>query len=201
MNDHPNHTVALSVVRHPYHAQSPVGLPPVFSIASLSIQRIGETEARFDTTHVTFEDNHDPLLPSAHVRALLRGDSHVVSCKSEGGAGGPWPNGPAPTNDEFGDPSPLPHGRCIHGIDHLPRLRRTTIDATPRILAAVARANGLHVEAEPVSMIQTARQAEHRAQVIWLCFLGFCGDGQAAAELYAAFRAWRAILDARPMPF
>ena len=50
-------------------------------------------------------------------------------------------------------------------------------------------------------ILRQARCAEVRAQLVWLAYVASRAGQREARDLFAAFRAWKALEDARPIPF
>jgi len=50
-------------------------------------------------------------------------------------------------------------------------------------------------------IMRQARCADVRAQLVWLAYVVSKAGRKEARELFAAFRAWKALENARPLPF
>ena len=190
MLEHPNHVLALSTVR--LARATKVGDPggPIVCLATFAVERIGDTEARFASTHVTFEPDCDWRAPGAHVRCLLHHHTYVIGCRSF-----------SHNRREAYRRRRCPSYEELPGTAHLPSLQRHVIRAREKTLARLARDHGLMVSDRPPHLLQAKREATERAQAIWLTALGFVRNQDDRAHLYAAWEAWRVLERARPLPF
>ena len=190
MLEHPNHVLAISTVRmaSATEVENPAG--PLVCLATFSVERTNDDEARFASTHVTFEPDCDWRAPAAHVRCLLHRHTYVIGCR----------------------PSSLNHRERylrrrnaryeeLPGTAELPPLQRHVIRAREKTLARLGREHGLMVSDRPRDLLQAKREAAERATAIWLMALGFIEDRDERAHLYAAWEAWRVLERARPLPF
>ncbi|MBH9537059.1 hypothetical protein [Novosphingopyxis sp. YJ-S2-01] len=190
MLEHPNHVLAISTVRMPsiHKVDGPVG--PIVCLATFSVERIGDTEARFASTRVTFEPDGDWRAPAAHVRCLLHRHTYAIGCR--------------PSSDKHRTKY-LRHRRRSYeelpGTAELPSLRRHVIRAREKTLAGLGRDHGLMVSDRPPHLAQATRKAADRAQAVWVTALGIVRDRDERAHLYAAWEAWRVLERARPLPF
>ena len=116
MKDYPNHVVVLAVVRHASEPAYRGQAPPIFSIGAFTCERTSDLEARFTESHVAYARDDPPGLPLAHVKSLLRRDSHVVACAP---AGRPMMRG-----------GRLNVNLLLPGTEELPRARRRIVRAS-----------------------------------------------------------------------
>ncbi|HAG37203.1 MAG TPA: hypothetical protein DCL34_10375 [Erythrobacter sp.] len=190
MLEHPNHVLAISMVRMPitHEVDDPAG--PIVCLATFSVERIGDTEARFASTHVTFEPDGHWRAPAAHVRCLLHRHTYAIGCR--------------PSLDNHREKY-LRRQSSSHeelpGTADLPSLQRHVIRACEKTLARLGREHGLMISDRPPHLAQAKREAADRAQAVWLTALGFVRDRDERAHLYAAWEAWRVLEQARPLPF
>jgi len=190
MLEHPNHVLAISTVRiaSATEIEDPAG--PIVCLATFSVERTNDDEARFASTHVTFAPDGDWRAPAAHVRCLLHRHTYALGCR----------------------PSSLDHRERylrrrsasyeeLPGTAELPPLQRHVIRASEKTLAQLGREHGLTVSDRPPHLLQAKREAAERAQAVWLTGLGFVHDRDERVQLYAAWQAWRALERVRPLPF
>ena len=190
MLEHPNHTLAISTVRiaSATEIEDPAG--PIVCLATFSVERTSDHEARFESTHVTFEPDGDWRAPAAHVRCLLHRHTYALGCR----------------------PSSLDHQERhlrrrnarhaeLPGTADLQPLQRHVIRASEKTLARLGREHGLMLSDRPPDLLQAKREAAERATAIWLMALGFVRNHEERSHLYAAWEAWRVLERARPLPF
>lgn len=187
MTDHPNHLVALSFVRYDRTPADKRRVMPIFSVGAFIVERINDEEARFTVDHMAFARDASRDLPTACVGALLRGDSHVIGCAPQRQT---KPKHPRRSLDLY-----------LPGITGIKRGHRRLILASERSLAAITADFDVPFDGENVSTIQKARSAAHRSQAIWLTYAAFHCDTSTKLSLFSAYRAWRAIENARAIPF
>ena len=190
MLEHPNHLLAISTVRIAGALWAKDSAGPIVCLATFSVERTTDEEARFASTHVTFEPDGDWRAPGAHVRCLLHRHTYAVGCR----------------------PASIDHRERylrrrsasyeeLPGTAELPSLQRHVIRTRERNLAQLGREHGLMVSDRPPHFLQAKREVAERAQAIWLTALGFVRDHDERAHLYAAWEAWRVLERARPLPF
>jgi len=190
MLEHPNHVLAISTVRMARATDVADSGGPIVCLATFSVERIGEIEARFTSTHVTFEPDGDWRAPGAHVRCLLHRHTFAIGCR--------------PPSDNHREKYRLrrcPSYEELPGTVELPSLQRHVIRAREKTLARLGREHGLMVSDRPPNLLQAKREAAERAQVVWLTAIGFLHDFDERTHLYAAWEAWRVLERARPLPF
>ena len=180
---HPKHVVTFSVVRDSDRR--------IFSVATFSaLRRSGRRDFAFKQHHQVFRggDTGDPLAEMRRLvpaTALLIGEA-LVAERSRSSfddeqfllTAGP-PADPAAPLD-----SPL----------LLLRNCETRIQG-------LAEAFGIPMAALDDPLDQQARRLPDRAQALWLAWAITHHTGPHQRLALAAFRAWRALEDARPMPF
>lgn len=187
MDDYPNHTVALAVVRHPSEPADRGQPPRIYSIGAFTASRVNDWEARFTESHVTYERTDPRRLPLAHVKALLRRDSHVVAC--------------APADRPTIKRTRESLNFLLPGTEELPRANRRIFRASDERLSTFAWQYDLELNHEDVTVLQRARSAARRAQATWLISIAAVHDSQTQSALFSAYRAWRVIQNAMPIRF
>lgn len=190
MLEHPNHVLAISTVRMASATEVEDYARLIVCVATFSVERTSDDEARFASTHVTFEPDGDWRAPAAHVRCLLHRHTYALGCRT----------------------SSLNHRERylrrrnaryeeLPGTAVLPPLQRHVIRASESTLARLGREHGLMVSDRPPNLLQAKREAAERAQAVWLTAIGFLHDRDERTHLYAAWEAWRVLERARPLPF
>lgn len=190
MLEHPNHVLAISTVRLESTAELDDAGGPIVCMGTFSVERIGDDEARFASTHVTFDSDGDWRAPGAHVRCLLHPHTFVIGCR---------PN--AHYRRDRTLRKRLASYEELPGTAELPSLQRHVMRAREKTLAQLGREHGLMVSDRPPHLLQAKREAAERAQAIWLTALSFVRDRDERAHLYAAWEAWRVLERARPLSF
>lgn len=190
MLEHPNHVLAISTVRMASATEIEYPAGPIVCLATFSVERTNDDEARFASTHVTFEPGADWRVPGAHIRCLLHRHTFAIGCRSF-----------SHNNREAYRRNRCPSYEELPGTAHLPSIQRHMIRAREKTLARLARDHGLTVSDRPPHLLQAQREAADRAQAAWLMALGFVRNQEERAHLYAAWEAWRALERARPLPF
>lgn len=190
MLEHPNHVLAISTVRSVHDSQGGDGGGPIVCLATFSVERVGDTEARFESTHVTFEPNADRRAPGAHVRCLLHRHTYTIACR-------PFSRD---HREHYLRRRPSTYSELPGTVD-LPSLQRHVIRASEKTLAQLGREHGLAVSDRPRDLLQAKREAVDRVQLVWLTALGFVRNRDERVHLHAAWEAWRVLERARPLPF
>jgi len=189
MLEHPNHVLAISTVRSQNAFEIDDCGGPIVCLATFSVERIGDTEARFASTHITFDPHGNSQAPSAHVRCLIYRHSYAIGCRPS-----------LPEDQERHSSRSSANYEELPGTKHLPPLQRHVILAADETLARLGRENGLMVSDRPSHLSQAKREAANRAQAVWLTALGFVRNREERVHLYAAWKAWSALQNAS-IPF
>ncbi len=187
MNEYPNHVVALAVVRHPSEPPDRGQPSRIYSIGAFTCERVSDLEARFTETHVAFDRNAPRRLPLAHIKSLLRRDSHAVAC--------------APSARPTIRGSRVNVNLLLPGTEELPRARRRIVRASDERLSTLAWQFDLELNHEDSTLLQQARSARARAQAIWLTSIALVEEPETTSALTSAYRAWRVIQNAMPIRF
>ncbi|WP_373486944.1 hypothetical protein [Blastomonas sp.] len=187
MNEYPNHVVALAVVRHPSEPADRGQPPRIYSIGAFTCERLTDWEARFTETHVAFASDDPSCLPLAHVKSLLRRDSHVVTC--------------APAERHTSRRTRKDLDFLLPGTEELPRARRRIFRASDERLSQLGWQFDLELNHEDATVLQQARSAARRAQAAWLTSVAATHDLPTKSALLTSYRAWRIIQNAMPIRF
>lgn len=190
MLEHPNHVLAISTVRLASETEVEDPAEPIVCLATFSVERTSDDEARFASTHVTFDPDGDWRASGAHVRCLLHRHTYVIGCRPFSGD-----HRERYRRRRYASYEELP------GTADLPPLQRHVIRASEKTLARLGREHGLMVSDRPPNLLQAMREAAERAQAVWLTAIGFLHDRDERTHLYAAWEAWRVLERARPLPF
>ena len=180
MNDHPNHVLAIWPVRLIDDEAGPDG--PIVGLGTFSVERSSDDEARFQSTHVLFDQDADWRAPGAHVQCLLHPHTLAIGC-------GP----PGHNRHRLDRPRPPASYAELPGTAHLPSLQRRVIRARERQVASLGREYGLMVSDYRLDLQQAQREAADRAKAVWILFLGFVRDPEQRSQLIAAWQAWSAL--------
>lgn len=189
---HPPMLASLSIVR-----SSPEHTPrsTIRSLALFTVERIGRREARFDIVHKAFDSD----TPRANIidglcSGIPPGAELLVRLpRMPENEAGP---SPAHTNTECAAPTDIDLIRR-----KLPSHTILPLTVTDQQLAAVGGPLGLHLPGPQSALIRRSRCAPDTATAMWATYTAaFCRKPEARA-LFAAFRAWRVLQIARPIPF
>jgi hypothetical protein len=189
---HPSVLASLTIVR-----TSPEQTPrsAIRSLALFTVERIGRREAQFDIVHKAFDTD----TPRASIIAGLC--SHI-------------PPGaellvrlPRLPVDEIGQSRGGTKTDCMAPTDidlirrNLPDLTILPLTVNDQQLVALGKPLGLDVAGPQSALICRSRHAPDAAITLWAVYAAaFCRRPEANV-LFAAFRAWRALQLARPIPY
>lgn len=186
---HPRVLASLEIVRNP---TEPSYRSAIRSIAIFTVSRCPERGARFASEHYAFQRETKRSDIVEGIAKSIPADAALI-CKTRPGkhhhlrktmAGISFP------------PSGLQLIQRLRGdLDIVPiECRETALDET-------AAAYAIRRAGPGSSMLAQARRAADEAQVLWLTFLASCCRDGDRITLGSAFQAWRAIEQARPLPF
>ena len=190
MTEHPDHLAAISIAYHPSEPARSSRTGAIWALGVLSVQRTTDQSARFMVHHFTYQRDADPRRPLADLKTLTKPTSTVI--------------GYAPRRS----PHMRHYYRVLGGQSLQSRLLRgatrkpaIVIRSDQSTLITIAEAHGLVLPVNPADLLQQARAAPKHAQAISLAYLWSNCSQRERNGLSAAFRAWRAVEDARPLPF
>lgn len=189
---HPQVLASLSIVR-----SSPEHTPrsTIRSLALFTVERIGRREARFEIMHKAFDtDTPRAMIIDGLCSHIPPGAELLVRlpCVPENETG---PSA-AHTIMECAAPSDIDLIRR-----NLPTLTILPLTVTDQQLAVVGEPLGLYLPRPESALIRQSRRAPDTATAMWSTYTAaFCRKHE-ARTLFAAFRAWRVLQMARPIPF
>jgi len=187
---HPQTALALAVI---YRSRCADGIQPIRAVGAFRVALGSGEDVAFERHHFSYQ--HDDLLgPIADMHSLV---DHRTDCL-------------------------VNLGRALHGSalrpgdDRLIRAQRRAfpirdqhrhrlahyIAASERVLTVISRSYDIELAAPDTGEAVQAARAPQRAQAIWLAWLtGVLSEDPQHRTILAAFRAWRQLERARPIPF
>lgn len=190
---HPGHPPVLASVIIVRNRPFPQRGSTISHIALFTVTRCGRRAARFSVSKAAF----DPTTPRA---AVIDGLCERI------------PPGAEVLVREPGLPDHA-YRRIVTADDIMPPCDNTLIVrrlpgstllplvVSDRQLAEMGRSIGLDLPRPQSTPLRRSRSAPEQAMALWAAYTaGFCSRREAEC-LFAAFRAWRAIEQARPVPF
>ncbi len=186
---HPRVLASLEIVRNPVE---PSYRSAIRSIAIFTVTRCPEWGARFASEHYAFERETKRSDIIEGIAKSIPADATLI-CKTPPAAfhhlrksmvGIPFP------------PSDLQLIQRLRGD-----LDIVSIECRETALNETAAAYAIRRAGPGSSTLAQACSAADEAQVMWLTFLASCCRDSDRTSLGSAFQAWRAIEQARPLPF
>lgn len=161
----------------------------ISSLALFTVTRAGQREARFDLTHHFFD------------RDTPRADILDTLCKCLPPDGELLVRAPIDGRQTTGSGPPRPPSDIDLIRRNLPELTILPLTLTDSELITAGAQIGINVPSIYTTPLRRRRRAPQQAMALWQAYTaGFC-RGPEARVLFAAFRAWRALQEARPIPF
>ena len=186
---HPRILASFEIVRNP---TEPSHRSAIRSIAIFTVTRCPEWGARFASEHYAFQRKTKRSDIIEGIAKSIPADATLI-CKTppaafhrlrKAMAGMPFP------------PSDLQLIQRLRGD-----LNTVPIECRETALSETAAAYAIRRASPGSSTLAQARRAADEAQVLWLTFLASCCHDSDRTSLGSAFQAWRAIEQARPLPF
>lgn len=187
---HPQVLVSLAIIR------TRAELTPrstIRSVAMFTVTRSGEDEAWFDIDHAAFDSD-------ANRAEIIDGICERIPLEATVLA-------QVPRIPRHYLRHAIASGEPLEPVDaQLIQRQRGDIDLVPiecaeRQLSTIGEELGLPTAAPGAGVIERARRAPARAQVLWQLYLHAFFPPQERTDLTAAWQAWREIERARPIPF
>lgn len=186
---HPRVLASLEIVRNP---AEPNHRSAIRSIAIFTVTKCPEWGARFASEHYAFERETKRSDIIEGIAKSIPAPATLI-CKARPGTyrhlRKAMPGIPFPPSD----------------LQLIQRLRSdldiVPIECRETALKETASAYAIRRAGPGSSTLAQARRAGDEAQVLWLTFLSTCCRDGDRTSLGSAFQAWRAIEQARPLPF
>jgi hypothetical protein len=165
----------------------------ISTLALFTVTRIGKHEARFDLEHHRFS-KHMPRaqIIDALCRSLPPGAELLTRL--------PHVHEPAVRRAQLTS-QPLPPTDFELIRRNLPQTTICPLSVTDEHLVTAGEELGLEMAGPNSSSLSRGRRAPGQAMALWAIYVSGYYRKPAARVMFAAFRAWRALEDARPIPF
>lgn len=187
---HPRVLTALAIVRN---RPELTRRSTIRSVAMLTVLRVGQTEARFQLDHHAFGKNASRAeIISGICKRIPPGATLLTRIPRP-------PEAYLKQVRERGELLPPADIQLIQ--KELPGLCVVPMQCADRHLAEAAAAMGIPYASASAPVLERARRAPEHAEALWQLYLWTRCPPQERADLSAAWKAWRALQQARPLGF
>jgi hypothetical protein len=161
----------------------------ISSLALFTVSRSGQREARFELTHHLFD------------RDTPRADILDTLCRSLPAGGELLMRAPIGDRQPTGSGPPPPPSDLDLIRRNRPELTILPLTLTDSQLVTAGAQIGIDVPSIYGTPLRRRRRAPYQAMALWQAYTARFCRGPEARVLFAAFQAWRALQEARPIPF